>query len=91
MQNFAARLPTNTKKFDHVTPVLRELQRPSVKSQLEVGMSHFCMGLSMDLRLLTLPVRSAKGRIVTAQGINISYNLPFVELLPLSVPFFIVQ
>ena len=44
----------------------------------------------MALRLLTLPVRSAKGRmhIVTAQGIKISYNLPFVELLPLSVPFF---
>ena len=36
VQNFAARIVTNTKKFDHVTPVLRELQWPSVKSQLEV-------------------------------------------------------
>ena len=32
VQNFAARLVTNTKKFDHVTPVLRELRWPSVKS-----------------------------------------------------------
>ena len=36
MQNFAARILTNTNKFDHITPVLRELQWPSVKSQLEV-------------------------------------------------------
>ena len=32
VQNVAARLVTNTKKFDHVTPVLRELRWPSVKS-----------------------------------------------------------
>ena len=36
MQNFAALLVTNTKKFDHVTPVLRALQWPSVKSKLQV-------------------------------------------------------
>ena len=36
VQNFAARIVTNTNKFDHITPVLRELQWPSVKSQLEV-------------------------------------------------------
>ena len=29
--------------------------------------------------------------IVTAQGIKISYNLPVVQLLLLSIPFFIVQ
>ena len=34
--NNAARTVTNTKKFDHVTPVLREFQWSSVKSQLEV-------------------------------------------------------
>ena len=32
VQNVAARLVTNSKKFDHVTPVLRELRWPSVKS-----------------------------------------------------------
>lgn len=49
VQTFAVHIVTNTKKFDHITPVLQEL--------------------------------------VTAQGMKISYNLPFVELLPLSVPF----
>ena len=34
MQNFAARIVTNTNKFDHITPVLRELQWPSVKSHI---------------------------------------------------------
>ena len=48
-QTFAVHIVTNTKKFDHITPVLQEL--------------------------------------VTAQGMKISYNLPFVELIPLSVPF----
>ena len=47
VQTFAVHIVTNTKKFDHITPVLQEL--------------------------------------VTAQGMKISYNLPFVELLPLSV------
>ena len=36
MQNFVARIVTNTNKFDHITPVLQELQWPSVKSQFEV-------------------------------------------------------
>ena len=49
VQTFTAHIVTNTKKFDHITPVLQKL--------------------------------------VTAQGMKISYNLPFVELLPLSVPF----
>ena len=48
-QNLQKHIMTNTKKFDHITPVLQEL--------------------------------------VTAQGMKISYNLPFVELLPLSVLF----
>ena len=34
MQNFAARVLTDTKKFGHISPVLRELGRPSIKDQL---------------------------------------------------------
>ena len=36
VQNFAARVLTNTKKFDHISPVLRALCWPSVKNQLLV-------------------------------------------------------
>ena len=36
VQNFAARVLTDTKKFDHISPVLRELEWPSIKDQLLV-------------------------------------------------------
>ena len=36
VQNFAARVLTNTKKFDHISPVLRALCWPSIKNQLLV-------------------------------------------------------
>ena len=36
MQNFAARVLTDTKKFDHISPVLRRLEWPSIKDQLLV-------------------------------------------------------
>ena len=36
MQNFAARVLTNTKKFDHIPSVLRALRWPSFKNQLLV-------------------------------------------------------
>ena len=36
IQNFAARVLTNTKKFDHISPVLRALRWPSIKNQLLV-------------------------------------------------------
>ena len=36
VQNFAARVLTNTKKFDHNSPVLRALCWPSIKNQLLV-------------------------------------------------------
>ena len=36
MQNFAARVLTDTKKFDHISPVLRELGWPSIRDQLLV-------------------------------------------------------
>ena len=36
VQHFAARLLTGTKKFDHISPVLRELGWPSIKDQLLV-------------------------------------------------------
>ena len=36
VQNFAARGLTDTKKFDHISPVLRELGWPSIKDQLLV-------------------------------------------------------
>ena len=36
MQNFAARVLTETKKFHHISPVLRELGSPSFKDQLFV-------------------------------------------------------
>ena len=35
-ENFAARLLTNTRKFDHILPVLRELGWSSIKQQLLV-------------------------------------------------------
>ena len=36
VQNFAARVLTDTEKFDHISPVLRELGWPSIKDQLLV-------------------------------------------------------
>ena len=36
VQNFATRGLTDTKKFDHISPVLRELGWPSIKDQLLV-------------------------------------------------------
>ena len=36
LQNFAARVLTNTKTFDRISPVLRALRRPSIKNQLLV-------------------------------------------------------
>ena len=36
MENFAARVLTDTNKFDHISPVLRELGWPSIKDQLLV-------------------------------------------------------
>ena len=36
LQNFAARVLTNTKKFDHISPVLRALCWPSIMNQLLV-------------------------------------------------------
>ena len=36
LQNFAARVLTATKKFDHISPILRELGWPSIKDQLLV-------------------------------------------------------
>ena len=36
VQNFAAHVLTDTKKFDHISPVLRELGWPSIKDQLLV-------------------------------------------------------
>ena len=36
VQNFAAHVLTNTKKFDHISPVLRALHWPSIKNQLLV-------------------------------------------------------
>ena len=36
VQNFAARVLTDTKKIDHISPVLRELGWPSIKDQLLV-------------------------------------------------------
>ena len=34
IQNFATRVLTNTKKFDHISPVLHALRWPSIKNQL---------------------------------------------------------
>ena len=36
VQNFAARILTDTKKFHHISPVLREFGWPSTKDQLLV-------------------------------------------------------
>ena len=36
VQTFAARVLTDTKKFNHISPVLRELGWPSIKDQLLV-------------------------------------------------------
>ena len=36
VQNFAARVLTNSKKFDHISPVLQALCSPSIKNQLLV-------------------------------------------------------
>ena len=36
VQNFAARVLTDTKNFNHISPILRELGWPSIKDQLLV-------------------------------------------------------
>ena len=36
VQNFAARMLTNTKNFDHISPVLRALRWPAIKNKLLV-------------------------------------------------------
>ena len=78
--NNAARTVTNTKKFDHVTPVLREFQWSSVK---ESAGSTGCHTFVQDMSLWPCACfRKGRMHIVTAQGIKISCNLPFVELLP---------
>ena len=78
---------TNTKKFDHVTPVLRALQWPSVKSKLQVRDITLLYKIINGLAPAYVASKIGKKAVVTAQGIKISYNLPFEELLPLSVPF----
>ena len=55
--SYAARIVTNTKKFHHVTPVLREFQWSSVRVSWNYVMSHFSTRyVTMALRLL--PKRS---------------------------------
>ena len=46
VQNFATRIVSNTRKFDHVTPVLKELRWLPVKSQLyyrDAVLAFICM------------------------------------------------
>ena len=97
MQNFAARLVINTKKFDHVIPVLRKLQWPQVKSKQDVRdvtlwdkiILYKIIWLSDYL--IIYPVRSSKGRMDIVNRDQLQCYLPSVELLLFRVPFFIVQ
>ena len=46
VQNFACRIMTNTRKFDHITPALYKIGWLPVKEQLEyrdISMSYKCM------------------------------------------------
>ena len=89
MQNFATHSMTNTKKFDHATPVLRELRWPPVKSQLEVWdvtlFNKIIDGLAPAYLDSKISKRSDAHSYSTKH--KDSYNLPFVKLLLLSVAF----
>ena len=64
-----------------------------MKNRLEVRDVTILYKIISDPAPAYLANKIRKGRmyIVKAQSIKISYILPFVELLPLSVPFFIVK
>ena len=60
VQNFAARLLTDTKKFDHISPVLRELGWPSIKDQLLVRDTTQVYKIVIGLRPLYLSSKLSK-------------------------------
>ena len=58
--NFAARVLTDTKKFDHISPVLRELGWPSIKDQLLVRDTTQVYKIVIGLRPLYLSSKLSK-------------------------------
>ena len=60
VQNFAARILTDTKKFDHISPFLRELGRPSIEDQLLVCDTTEVYKIDNGLALLYLSSKLSK-------------------------------
>ena len=58
--NFVARVLTDTKKFDHISPVLRELGWPSIKDQLLVRDTTQVYKIVIGLRPLYLSSKLSK-------------------------------
>ena len=60
VQNFAARVLTNTKTFDHISPVLRALRWPSIKNQLLVRDAIFIQNSSWPCTTIFRVLRQQK-------------------------------
>ena len=86
MQNFAARLVTNTRKFDHITPVLSELNWLPVNSTLNLKdavMTFKCLkGLAPTYLSEKFKQRSQLYITVTLK-VKIRYKLRFI-IVPLA-------
>ena len=83
VQNFAARVLTDTKKFDHISPVLRELGWPSIKDQLLVRDTTQVYKLLMAWLRCTWVVNSVSDHThtITTRGRGITWISLYAEQL----------
>ena len=93
VQNFAARIISNTRKFDHVTPVLQGLRWLPVKSQLhyrDAVLAFKCMNGQAAPYLSSLFVKRVEisGRETRSSQL---LNIPLLRPLQDKGPFFIEQ
>ena len=81
VQNFAARIVSNTKKYDHVTPVLKNLKWLPVKTNLyfrDAVMAFKCMtGMAPEYSCNKFIFRGIVSRRVTRCSLNL--NIPLFK------------
>ena len=85
MQNFAARVLTDTKKFHHISPVHRELEWPSIKDQLLVRTTQVYKIIN-SLALLYLSGKLSTRSDVHNYDTNLVPRGPFCHALEESGP-----
>ena len=73
VQNSAARIVSGTRKFDHVTPILKQLQCQKFKTRSEV---HLCNTRNRDRLHIPLCRRAAGQRAFTFRGQKLWNSLP---------------